>query len=83
MLKVLFLCNIEFDYVVMVCDNARQSCPIFRGKVGFVHVGFDDPPRLEASVRTEEERLAAYRQVRDEIKTFVEMLPDFFDSMQE
>jgi arsenate reductase len=68
--------DIEFDYVVTVCDNAQRSCPIVRGITKVVHVGFDDPPRLAANARTEEERLAPYRQVRDEIKAFVETLPD-------
>jgi arsenate reductase len=41
-----------------------------------VHVGFDDPPRLAADAKTEEERLAPYRRVRDEIREFVKRLPD-------
>jgi arsenate reductase (thioredoxin) len=67
--------GVPFDYVITVCDNANQSCPVFPGKVKRVHVGFDDPPRLAASARTEEEALAHYRRVRDEIRTFVERLP--------
>jgi arsenate reductase (thioredoxin) len=66
----------EFDYVVTVCDNAHESCPVFRGRAEVVHVGFDDPPRLTANARTEEERIAPYRRVRDEIRAFVETLPD-------
>jgi arsenate reductase len=66
----------EFDYVVTVCDNAQQSCPVFSGKVKVVHVGFDDPPRLASNAKTEEERLAPYRRVRDEIRAFVKTLPD-------
>jgi arsenate reductase len=68
--------GVEFDYVVTVCDNARESCPVFPGKAKAVHVGFDDPPRLAASAQTEEERLAPYRRVRDAIRAFVETLPD-------
>ena len=64
--------GVEFDYVVTVCDHAHQSCPVFPGKAQVVHVGFDDPPRLAASAKTEEERLAPYRRVRDEIRAFVE-----------
>jgi arsenate reductase len=41
-----------------------------------VHVGFDDPPRLAAGAKTEDERLASYRRVRDEIRAFVETIPD-------
>ena len=68
--------GIDFDYVVTVCDNAHESCPLFPGKVKVVHVGFDDPPRLAANARTEQERLASYRRVRDEIRKFVETLPN-------
>ena len=65
----------EFDFVVTVCDRARESCPLFPGETKMVHVGFDDPPRLAREARTEEEALAHYRRVRDEIKAFVETLP--------
>jgi len=65
----------DFDYVVTVCDHARESCPLFPGKTKVVHVGFDDPPRLARDAQTEEEALAHYRRVRDEIKAFVEDLP--------
>ena len=58
-----------------VCDHARESCPLFPGKTKVVHVGFDDPPRLAKEAKTEEEALAHYRRVRDEIKAFVETLP--------
>lgn len=68
--------GVDLDYVVTVCDNAHQSCPLFPGKAEVVHVGFDDPPRLAAGATTEEERLAPYRRVRDEIRAFVETLPD-------
>jgi arsenate reductase (thioredoxin) len=67
--------GVEFDCVVTVCDNARQSCPLFPGKAALVHVGFDDPPRLAAAAKTDEQRLAPYRRVRDEIRAFVESLP--------
>ena len=68
--------DIDFDYVVTVCDNAHESCPIFSGKTRVVHVGFNDPPRLAEQAKTEEEALNIYRRVRDEIKAFVEKLPD-------
>ena len=48
---------------------------MFSGKAAIVHVAFDDPPRLAAAAKTEEERLAPYRRVRDEIRAFVETLP--------
>jgi len=70
--------GVDFDYVVTVCGHAHESCPVFPGKAKVVRVGFDDPPRLAASAMTEQERLAPYRRVRDEIRAFVESLPDAF-----
>jgi arsenate reductase (thioredoxin) len=67
--------GVDFDYVVTVCDHAHESCPLFPGKVKVLHVGFDDPPRLAANAGTEQERLAPYRRVRDEIRDFVRTLP--------
>ena len=68
--------TIDFDYVITVCDNAHESCPMFPGKTKVVHVGFDDPPRLAKDAKSEEEALACYRWVRDEIKRFIKSLPD-------
>ena len=65
----------DFDFVVTVCAHAHGSCPLFPGKTKVIHVGFDDPPRLAKKAKTEEEALAHYRRVRDEIKAFVETLP--------
>jgi arsenate reductase len=73
---VVSLGNLEFDYVITLCDNAREACPFFPARTRVMHVGFDDPPRLAASARSEEEAMAHYRRVRDEIKKFVETLPD-------
>jgi len=70
------LANVPLDWVVTVCDNARESCPVFPGATRVVHVGFDDPPALAANAPTEDEALAHYRRVRDEIRAFVETLPD-------
>jgi arsenate reductase len=67
--------SIQFDWVVTVCDNANESCPFFPGNVKRYHVSFDDPPRLARSAKTEEEALGYYRRVRDEIRLFVESLP--------
>jgi arsenate reductase len=66
----------EFDYVVTVCDRARESCPVFPGRARSVHASFDDPPYLARAAATEEEALRHYRRVRDEIRAFVETLPD-------
>jgi arsenate reductase len=68
--------NIQFDYLVTVCDNANETCPIFPGHTKCIHVGFDDPPRLAKSAKTEAEALGHYRRVRDEIRAFIETLPD-------
>ena len=71
--------DMDLDYVVTVCDNAREHCPLFPGRTKVVHVGFDDPPRLAANARTEEEALDHYRRVRDEIRRLVETLPASLD----
>jgi len=68
--------DIPFDYVVTVCDHAHESCPLFPGKTKVIHVGFDDPPRLAKEAKTEQEALDHYRRVRDEIRRFVESLPE-------
>ena len=65
----------EFDFVVTVCDNARETCPIFSGAAKIVHAGFDDPPALAEAVESEKDKLDIYRRVRDEIRAFVEGLP--------
>lgn len=58
--------NDSFDFVITVCDNAKESCPIFIGKVGKqLHIGFEDPAEAEG---TDEEVLSVFRKIRDEIK---------------
>ena len=69
------LSDVALDVVVTVCDNAAEACPLFPGKVRVVHHAFDDPPRLAAEAKTEEEALGHYRRVRDEIRAYVETLP--------
>jgi len=63
----------EFDYVITVCDNAKEGCPIFPGKAERIHQSFEDPPA--PGVGDDESRLAIFRRVRDEIrewmKTFI------------
>jgi len=66
----------DFDYVVTLCGHAHETCPVFPGKAKVIHVGFDDPPKLAAGAKSEEEALAHYRRVRDEIKAFVDGLPE-------
>ena len=61
----------SFDYVITVCDNAKETCPVFIGNVKHhLHIGFDDPAD---AVGSEEEVMPVYRRVRDEIKR------DFFN----
>jgi arsenate reductase len=70
----------RFDYVVTVCGHAKESCPFFPGRAKVVHVGFDDPPKLTLNLPDGEEKLAVYRRVRDEIRKYVETLPDGLSS---
>ena len=58
----------RFDYVITVCDNARESCPVFFGSATRLHRSFDDPAALESS---EEERLTVFRRVRDELRAYL------------
>ena len=68
--------HITFDYVIAVCDNANQECPVWVGQGKRVRRTFDDPPHLAAGAKTEDEALSHYRRVRDEIKQFIETLPE-------
>jgi len=68
--------DVQFDYVVTVCGHANENCPVFTGETQIIHAGFDDPPKLAEKTKTEEEALDCYRRVRDEIKDFVETLPE-------
>ena len=75
--KVDELIAVPFDVVVTVCGHADETCPSWLGnKARMVHVGFDDPPKLAKEAKTEEEALAHYRRVRDEIKAFIATLPE-------
>lgn len=67
--------SIPFDYVVTVCAHADEHCPAIPGARCVIHVGFDDPPKLAAKASTQQEALAHYRRVRDEIKAYIETLP--------
>jgi arsenate reductase len=58
----------QFDYVLTVCDNANESCPVFPGRATRIHRNFDDPAALEGP---EQERLALFRRVRDEIRAYL------------
>lgn len=62
----------NFDYVLTVCDNAKESCPIFPGHVNRLHRNFEDPAAVQGS---EQERLAVFRRVRDEIRDSLRRFP--------
>jgi len=64
--------GIDFDYVITLCDNAYENCPVFSGKTRIVHKPFDDPYFASGS---EKEIMATFRKVRDDIRTFIETLP--------
>jgi len=70
------LANIPFDYVVTVCGHAQETCPVFTGKTKVLHVGFDDPPALAKTAANQEKALGHYRRVRDEIKAWIQTLPE-------
>ena len=61
----------EFDYVITVCDNAKENCPVFPGRSERIHWSFEDPA---AAAGDDDSRLAVFRRVRDEIR---ERLSDF------
>lgn len=61
----------KFDYVITVCDNARESCPVYLGAAERIHKRFDDPAAIEGS---EDVRLAAFRRVRDELREYLREL---------
>ena len=68
--------SVSFDYVVTVCGHADKHCPIFPSKAKIIHIGFDDPPSLATSAESEDEALSHFRRVRDEIRAFIEALPE-------
>jgi arsenate reductase len=70
------LAGTALDYVVTVCDHARETCPFFPGSHKMIHAGFDDPPKMAEAVDDDEAKLDCYRTVRDQIKAFVMTLPD-------
>ena len=72
--------HLQFDAVITVCDQARESCPFFAGAKKMLHIGFADPPqlakKLAAAGGDEEAQRQCYRRVRDEIRAFIETLPE-------
>jgi len=69
--------GIDFDYVITLCDNAREHCPVFSGKAKVIHKPFDDPYFASGS---EEQILTTFRKVRDDIRTFVETMPESLEA---
>jgi arsenate reductase len=67
--------GMEFDYVITLCDNARESCPYYPAKTRLIHREFDDPPSMAQNAKNEEEAMEHYRRVRDEIRAFIMELP--------
>ncbi|WP_291327505.1 arsenate reductase ArsC [Desulfovibrio sp. UCD-KL4C] len=74
--------DVVLDVVVTVCGHANETCPYFPGNCKVTHVGFDDPPKIAKDLAekgaSEEEQLDCYRRVRDEIKAYIEALPESF-----
>jgi arsenate reductase len=62
----------KFDYVQTVCDNAKETCPIFPGHTNRLHQNFEDPPAAEGS---EADRLGVFRRVRDQIRAYLRDFP--------
>ena len=63
----------QFDYIITVCDNAKQTCPVFPGKHENIHWDLEDPAEAQGN---EEERLSFFRRIRDEIKSRVNNFKD-------
>ncbi|MBN2134179.1 MAG: arsenate reductase ArsC [Acidobacteria bacterium] len=69
--------KMEFDYVITVCDSARENCPFFPAKVKLIHKGFEDPPVLAREAKSEDEAFGFYQRVRDEIEDFILNIKDY------
>jgi arsenate reductase len=65
--------GIDFDYVITLCDNVRELCPVFPGRAKVIHRGYEDPSFMFG---TEQEIMAAFRKLRDELRAFIETLPE-------
>ena len=70
----------DFDYVLTVCDNAKESCPVYFDRATRLHHSFGDPAAVEGS---EEKRLGAFRKVRDELRAYLKGFPSDHDLRKE
>ena len=67
------LFGLDFDYVVTLCDNAKEQCPVLQSKTKMIHKAFGDPTLV---VGSEEQIMAAFRMLRDDIRAFIETMPE-------
>ncbi len=65
--------EIDFDYVITLCDNAAENCPVFTGKAKVLHRAFEDPYFAAGS---EDDIMETFRKVRNDIRKFIEEMPD-------
>jgi len=72
------LAGIDFDFVITLCDSAKELCPVFPGSVKMVHRGFDDPTFIFG---TEKQIMDAFRTTRDRIKAYIETLPESLEKI--
>ena len=63
----------KFDYVLTVCDHAKEACPIYPGHTHRLHHNFEDPAAIQGS---DEQRLSGFRKVRDQIRGYLREFPD-------
>lgn len=70
----------DFDWVITLCSHADKNCPVFPGKK--LHRGFEDPPTQASKAKSAEEVITCYRDVRDQIRKFIETLPEYLFSQE-
>ncbi len=71
------LVGVDFDYVITLCDNANQNCPVFPANVKHIHKPFYDPAFMQVAPQ---EIMTAFRKLRDQIRDFVEKMPDILET---
>lgn len=77
--------DMDLDVVITVCGHAHETCPYFPARCKVIHVGFDDPPIMAKELARQgadrEKQLDCYRKIRDEIRAFVEKMPENIDGL--